>query len=238
MNDRFYKFPTTPHLLTTANSTVREDKVLSQKERDDLLQHELLVEEKMDGANLGISFDSLGKLRVQNRGEYLSVPYLGQWKALPGWLAFKSDSLFDHLNDQFILFGEWCYAQHSTFYDRLPDWFLGFDILDKNSLKFLSWARRHELCSSMAISEVPFIKKGYFTLSELEALLANSCFGDKPAEGIYLRVDDGEWTKQRAKLVRQEFIQIIEKHWSQKPITPNKLEEAPCSLVTETSGAN
>ena len=40
--------------------------------------------------------------------------------------------LFEILSEKFILFGEWCYAQHSIFYDRLPDWFLGFDIYDKD----------------------------------------------------------------------------------------------------------
>jgi hypothetical protein len=33
-----------------------------------------------------------------------------------------------------ILFGEWCRAQHSVFYSRLPDYFLAFDIWDRYEL--------------------------------------------------------------------------------------------------------
>ena len=54
----FFKFPTTPHLTILGTGKVREDKVLTQLERDYFLEHKLTVEEKIDGANLGISFDS------------------------------------------------------------------------------------------------------------------------------------------------------------------------------------
>ena len=131
MVDRFNKFPSTPHLALLGEVTLRDDKVMSESERDEFLRHEVVVEEKVDGANLGISFDDSGNIRAQNRGAYLQFPYLGQWKKLSSWLALKTDELFEQLIDRYILFGEWCYAQHSVVYDRLTDWFLGFDIYDK-----------------------------------------------------------------------------------------------------------
>ena len=39
-------------------------------QHNEFLRYELVVEEKVDGANLGISFDENGTIRVQNRGEY------------------------------------------------------------------------------------------------------------------------------------------------------------------------
>ena len=134
---------------------IRGDKVLSGSERDEFLQHGLVVEEKVDGANLGISFDSEGNIRAQNRGAYLHLPGSGQWKKLGDWLALRTDTLFEHLSDHFILFGEWCHAQHSVFYDRLPDWFLGFDIYDKQFGRFLSAERRDVLLREMRVAQVP-----------------------------------------------------------------------------------
>jgi len=120
----FFKFPSTPHLTLLGNVDIRGDKVMSESERDEFLQHELIVEEKVDGANLGFSIDSEGNIRAHNRGAYLHLPGSGQWKKLEEWLSPRTDVLFENLRDRHILFGEWCYARHSFFYDRLPDWFL------------------------------------------------------------------------------------------------------------------
>ncbi len=223
MNEDFYRFPSTPHLATLGETVVRNDKVMSEPERDEFLRHELVVEEKVDGANLGISFDSAGNLRAQNRGAYLHVPYSAQWKKLSEWLASKTDLLIDALKDQYILYGEWCYAQHSVYYDRLPDWFLGFDILDKESEKFLSCQRRDAVFRNLGITGVPLIEKGSFSLEELKRLLSKSHLSDEPPEGLYLRFDNGDWVRQRAKLVRSEFLQGVEEHWSRNRIKPNRL---------------
>lgn len=224
MNRDFFKFPSTPHLITLGNLDIRHDKVMSETERETFLKHDLVVEEKVDGSNLGISFDMEGSLYVQNRGTYLSLPASGQWNKLEEWLALRAEDLFDHLIDQFILFGEWCYARHSVFYDRLPDWFLGFDIYDKRVGRFLSTMRRDRILSRLNIARVPTITHGRFTLDELKQFLTQSKLSDQPAEGLYLRVDQGEWIKQRAKLVRPEFFQSMEHHWSRSPIMPNRLQ--------------
>lgn len=223
MKDDFFKFPSTPHLATLPGVELRDDKVLSESERNEFQQHNLVVEEKVDGANLGISFDSEGNIRAQNRGSYLHLPGSGQWKKLDQWLMPRTDSLFEYLCDRYILFGEWCYAQHSVFYDRLPDWFLGFDIYDKQVGRFLSTDRRDELFRKMCIAQVPVIARGRFTYPELKKLLSGSKLTNQPAEGLYLRFDKGDWLAQRAKLVRPEFIQSVEQHWSRSAIKPNRL---------------
>lgn len=223
MKDDFFKFPSTPHLATLAGVDIREDKVLSESERDECLLHELVIEEKVDGANLGISFDSEGNVRAQNRGAYLHLPGSGQWKKLGDWLAPRTDTLFEHLSDHFILFGEWCYAKHSVFYDSLPDWFLGFDVYDKRFGRFLSSERRDALLMEMRIVQVPVIARGHFAYMEILKLLSASKLSDQPAEGLYLRFDQGDWLAQRSKLVCPAFIQSVEQHWSRAAIKPNRL---------------
>ena len=224
MRDDFFKFPSTPHLALLGNADVRNDKVLTASEQSEFLCHELVVEEKIDGANLGISFDFDGNIRAQNRGAYLELPGSGQWKKLAEWLTPRTETFFEHLFDRYILFGEWCYAKHTVFYDRLPDWFLGFDIYDRETGRFLSCGQRDEFFRAIRICPVPTIRCGYFTLSDLSELLLQSMLGDHPAEGIYLRSDLGGWLAQRAKLVYPAFIQSIEQHWSRKNIEPNRLK--------------
>lgn len=223
MKNDFFKFPSTPHLAVLCGVEVRDDKVMSESERSSFLQHKIVVEEKVDGANLGISFDAEGDVRVQNRGSYLHLPSTGQWKKLAEWLTRRTDELLEQLMDRYILFGEWCYAQHSVIYDRLPDWFLGFDIYDKATGRFFSCTRRDELFRALGVSQVPRVDIGHFTLAQLTEFLSQSQLSDKPAEGLYLRFDQSDWLVQRAKLVRPAFIQSVEQHWSRSGIKPNRL---------------
>lgn len=223
MKEDFFKFPSTPHLVTLPGVDIRDDKVLTEIERDEFLRHEVTVEEKVDGANLGLSFDADGNIRAQNRGTYLQLLDSGQWKKLVEWLAIHIDTLFEHLSDRYILFGVWCYAQHSIYYDRLPDWFLAFDIYDRDAGRFLSSVRRDRLLCEMHISKVPAIVRGQFAYHEIQKFLSKSKLTDQPAEGIYLRIDHGNWLEQRAKIVRPAFIQTLKQHWSRSAIKPNRL---------------
>lgn len=223
MTEDFFRFPSTPHLAVLPGLNIRDDKLLTPFGQNEMLQHELLIEEKVDGANLGISFDADGSIRTQNRGAWISLPGKGQWKKLDTWLAARTDALFDALTDRYILFGEWCYARHSVAYDRLPDWFLGFDVFDRRAGRFLSAKGRDRLCSSLPIAMVPSIGRGRFSLPQLMAMPGQSKLSSEPVEGLYLRLDDDDWLLQRAKLVRADFIQAVEEHWSRRAIQPNRL---------------
>lgn len=219
----FFKFPSTPHIVLPEEAELRKEKVMPAKEIEELLQHELIVEEKVDGANLGISFDSEGNLCLQNRGSCLQEPLIGQWKQLKAWIEKKQSELFDLLLDKYILFGEWCYAVHSIYYNELPDYFIGFDLYDKKEGKFLSTDRRNKMLKYMDISIICQYSKGFFQLKDLYSLFSKSNYGDMVCEGLYIRWDENGWLKKRAKLVRYDFRQEIGEHWSRKELKRNKL---------------
>jgi len=221
----FVKFPSTPHLAVLEGVSVRQDKVFSKSEQDVFLSNKIVVEEKIDGANLGISFDSDGNIKAQNRGSYLSLPSSGQWKPLEKWLEERVEYLFDRLTDQHILFGEWCYATHSVNYGQLPDWFVGFDIFDLSSHRFLNHESRNKFFSQMGIHPVPLVASGKFSLPEAKELLSKSCFGVEPAEGLYFRIDSGDWLGGRAKIVRAHFLQAVKIHWTRQPLRFNRLAD-------------
>ena len=42
-------------------------------------------------------------------------------------------------------------------------------------------------------------------------------------EGIYLRRDQGDWLEERAKIVRPEFVEGIDGHWSEQSLKKNAL---------------
>ena len=220
----FFRFPRTPHIAWLGGDKPRDDKVLTASDARELLSHEVIVEEKVDGANLGFSLDEHGLLRAQNRGSYLSFERgHGQWKALQRWVSPRARMLVDTLHPGLMLFGEWCYAVHEIRYTKLPDWFLVFDVYDRIRNEFWSTARRNALATKLGLAVVPEIGSGRFTLSGLRALLGTSRLTEGPAEGVYIRRELQGHLVTRAKLVRREFIQAIAQHWSKKALQMNML---------------
>lgn len=219
----FYKFPSTPYIFLDNSIQKKEKNYLTDSEIEDFLNNKITIEEKIDGANLGISFDGDGNIALQNRGEFLNEPFYGQWKLLKQWINLHEDELFDVLSDKYILYGEWCYACHSVKYDRLPDWFLAFDLFDKQNYRFLSVYNRDIKLRETTLSLVPNLGYGIWTKEELPDFFSVSRVGSHNSEGIYLRLDSGDWLLKRAKIVRPEFRQQIEEHWSRKLLEKNQL---------------
>jgi hypothetical protein len=220
----FFRFPHTPHLAWLGPGTPREDKVLDIEELGTLLAADLRVEEKVDGANLGLSVDEHGSLRGQNRGSYLDLESpSGQWKPLKHWLSTRRHALVEALAPDLILFGEWCYAMHTVRYTRLPDWFLAFDVYDSANGDFWNVERRNELARRLDLAVVPELRRGRFDLNSLKNLLGRSMLTDGPAEGLYVRREQDGRLLQRAKLVRAEFVQNMDDHWSKRRLEANQV---------------
>jgi hypothetical protein len=224
----FFRFPHTPHIAWLGNGTPRDDKVLSPQDVEALLSGDVVIEEKLDGANLGFSVSPEGDVRLQNRGQYLHLPMKGQFEKLNSWLKLHSDALFDTLGDDLILFGEWCAARHSLDYDHLPDWLLVFDVFDKKSRQFWSTILRNKLAVQLDLPVVPRLASGKTTLNLLKGLLQSqtSAFRQGPPEGIVIRRESAEWLESRAKLVNPDFVQAIGAHWSSRKIEWNNLSQA------------
>ncbi len=220
----FIRFPHTPHVAWLGEGQPRGDKVLPPDEVEELLAHDVVVEEKVDGANLGFSVDEHGTLRAQNRGAFLAQkPPHPQFKPLTRWLQPREHRLAEALFPDLMLFGEWCYAVHSVRYTNLPDWFLAFDVYDRARGEFWSAARRDALVSDLGIAVVPKLGAGRFDLERLRALLGSSRLAAGPAEGLYVRREDDQRLLARAKLVRREFVQAIDEHWSKRALETNTL---------------
>ena len=220
----FFRFPHTPHLAWLGEGTPRDDKVLSDAEAAALLDAPVLVEEKLDGANLGLSLAPDGAIRAQNRGQYLVAPHTGQFSRLNAWLAQRGATLCEVLGQNLILFGEWCAARHSVAYSALPDWFLLFDVYDRVEDRFWSAQRRDKLAARLGLHVVAQISAGRTSLRNLQKLLAStpSAYGGDVLEGLVIRKDSLDWCDARAKLVRADFTQAIGEHWRRRRIEWNR----------------
>jgi hypothetical protein len=226
VNFPFIKFPSTPHIIIPPGLKIRDDKLLDDHFRNELLHQPIILEEKIDGANIGIWFDPAGQLYLQNRGQILtlasSVP--SQFGPLKAWIASRQFHFFQILSSRYILFGEWCFAKHTVFYNRLPDYFLGFDLYDREQACFLAQSRRDQFMRALEVATVPGLFAGILgSLEQLLQYLGPSRVGSDTMEGLYIRLDTTLCLAIRAKYVRPNFLQTDEIHWSQRKLEKNRL---------------
>jgi hypothetical protein len=172
-----YKYPRTHHI--EGSGIQRGDEDLAVVPLREFAGRFLVVEEKMDGANSALSFDSAGRLQLQSRGHYLNGGVRErQFHLLKTWAHRYTFELWEVLQDRYVMYGEWLYAKHTVFYTDLPHYFMEFDILDKTNLTFLSTARRRELLQTAPfVSSVKVLYEGAVdTLQTLKKLIGPSHF--------------------------------------------------------------
>jgi ATP-dependent RNA circularization protein (DNA/RNA ligase family) len=86
-----------------------------------------VIEEKMDGANVGIIRHSKG-FSLQKRNSLVGPSVHVQFDRLYNWAHTDAYERIMSLPSGVLVYGEWLYATHHIYYDRLPEYFLVFDI--------------------------------------------------------------------------------------------------------------
>lgn len=235
--DDFIKYPRTPHLFGSKGTD--DDKHLGRKASEAFIADtSLIVEEKVDGTNVGIHFTSRGRMVLQCRGHEITEGMHPQYDLFKQWTSVKRPVLEAMLGNQFILYGEWLYAKHSFHYRALPHYFFEFDIYDKDAAQFLDLATRLQMLEGTGLHTVPVIHRGRVTADQLLDLIGPSAYGsafDNPLtgktdgrmEGVYLRTEANGFVTSRAKMVRPEFVEKIKQseHWQHQVMVPNELAE-------------
>ena len=117
--DDFTKYPRTPHLFGSHGTD--DDKHLGPAESAKFIADpSLIIEEKLDGTNVGIHFAMTGRMVLQCRGHEITTGMHPQYDLFKQWATTQRPVLEAMLQNRFILFGEWLYARHSVHYRRLP----------------------------------------------------------------------------------------------------------------------
>ncbi|MGH9763171.1 MAG: RNA ligase family protein, partial [Blastocatellia bacterium] len=131
------KYPRTQHIEGSRLQPGDED--LDSVSFEVLKSKPIVVEEKLDGANSGISFGTDGRLYLQSRGHFLDGgPREKHFALFKTWANTHKRALWEALGSRYVMYGEWLYAKHTVFYDRLPHYFMEFDLLDIQKREFLS----------------------------------------------------------------------------------------------------
>lgn len=218
------KYPRTPHLAGSRLQSGDHD--LTVVSREFLAGRKLVIEEKVDGSNTGISFDETDSLVLQSRGHVLSGgPRERQFDLLKRWASHHRESLYRALGRRYVMYGEWLYARHTIPYDRLPHYFLEFDLYDRATRTFLSTERRREVLRDTPVLSVPVLAAG--RVEDVESHIGPSLFSSSElAEGLYLKREEGGIVVERCKFVRAGFLQAVAdsgSHWMDRPLEPNLL---------------
>lgn len=195
----------------------------------------LVVEEKLDGTGVSIFFDDNLQLQVWHRG---SPALSKEFTRLRSWVDSRQDTLFNLLEDRYILFGEWMLHKHAVFYDQLPTYFFESDVFDKETETFLSTLARNSLLADRGIRSVPvlaalkptklsqltdLVRKSMYQSEHWREVLWNKAekegFELKPlldqcdqsdlAEGLYIKHEDERQVLGRYKHVRRAFVENI-----------------------------
>ena len=148
-------------------------------------------------------------------------------------------AFFDVLGTRYIMYGEWMYAKHTVYYDKLPHYFMEFDIFDREAQIFLSTERRHEMLKNLPVVSVPVLKTGKFQDREdLISLLGKSNYisehktetlrqtserlgldverqvretdASDTMEGLYIKIEENGQVIDRMKYVRPSFTQTVD----------------------------
>ena len=231
------KYPRTPHIESSRFQPGDED--LDSVPFSEIAGRYLVVEEKMDGGNAGISFAEDGKLLLQSRGHYLTGgPREKHFALFKQWAHSHAVQLQEILGSRYILYGEWLYATHTVYYDALSHYFMEFDIFDRHEKVFLSTERRQQMLAGSPVVSVAVLSAGpATTLAALRAQIKPSLFktprwrealretaqgrgldADRVIaetdrsdlmEGLYLKIEEEGVVTERYKLVRPDFLTAI-----------------------------
>lgn len=197
--NRTYHFPFSP-------GTTSDDRI--QHNWTQILQHELVMTEKLDGENTCLKADG-----VYARSH--SAPTRSAWSKQM-WDLWE----LHHRNlGELEIFGESLYAIHSIEYTRLEHYFYIFAIryLDK----WLSWDEVCFYAATIELPTVPMLYRKRFTASEIEPLILTeigkgSQFGGDCEGFVFRNVGEfavNDFDCNVLKYVRKNHVKTDE-HWT------------------------
>lgn len=233
--ERMHKYPRTPHIEGSRKQAGDED--IDSVPFASIAGKRIVVEEKVDGSQAGISFDDEG-LRLQSRGHFLAGgPREAQFSPFKSWAWSIESQLREILGHRYVMYGEWLWIKHTMFYNNLPHYFMEFDIYDSETDTWLSTARRHAMLDGSGIVSVKVLADGCFEeRNQLSGLIAASNFinqhsmaGDLAEacvsagysrgieqtdqtglmEGLYIKEENDDCVLGRYKFVRKSFLDTV-----------------------------
>lgn len=235
--NRLFKYPRTHHI--EGSRFQPGDEELDSVPFEQIKGRHIVIEEKLDGANCGISFNSEGTLLLQSRGHFLDGgPREKQFALLKTWASRHKQALWERLSNRYVLYGEWLYAKHTIFYDSLAHFLFEFDILDTETREFFSTDKRRDFLDGLPVVSVPVLWAGVArSLNDLSSLVKHSLYksanwresfmqsclqngqsyeritretdSSDLMEGLYIKVEEDDRAVERYKFIRASFLTAV-----------------------------
>ena len=202
------KYNRTYHLFFSPGAT-NDDRI--SKNVDSLLGIEIVITEKLDGENCGMTDKGV---YARSHGAFTVSPWSREVRNL------HKLSVEDELGDDVYLFGENMEGIHSIEYTNLTSYFYIFGIRDNNI--WIPWEKVEEYSYLLDIPTVPVLFRGIVkTEKELkdltEKLASQPSELGGPREGIVVRnaslFHDDDFAQNVMKWVRKGHVQTDE-HWT------------------------
>jgi ATP-dependent RNA circularization protein (DNA/RNA ligase family) len=196
---------------------------LSHDDAKALLTGTVTIEEKLDGANVGIirNKSDLG-FALQKRGSLVGPSEHAQFNYFVNW-AHKNRERILRMRIGDIAYCELLYAKHNIHYTRLPSYVILFDVWDAKTKQYIGLTDIQRFSELVEIPLVPVLYSGQGPeISALIKLIGQSAYYDGLMEGIVVK----NYRKQmRGKIVRPEFMKEIDEseHWTNASIVKNSM---------------
>lgn len=199
------KYPRTYHFPFSEGAT-NDDRI--QAHWQGILQHELVVTEKLDGENSCLKKSGI---YARSHGAVNRNPW-----AKPVWDIWER---VGHTLGDLHVFGENMYAVHSLEYRELEHYFYIFGIRDGEN--WLAWEEVVEYTQLLDLPTVPVIQRSYFDEKSLKTVIEqqqrNGSRLGGASEGVVCRVaaafPETAFGESVLKYVRKNHVQTDE-HWT------------------------
>ena len=224
-------YPRIPHLFPSSEGS-GDDLVLGSKDTERFLREPVIVEEKLDGANVMLWLDpEAPRVQAAGRSGASGMDRGRQLGRLRAWAAERSERLQVLLAGGSVLYAEWLYLTHTVHYVRLPDLLIGTDLYSP-SAGFRTVDERNRRLEQAELAVPPRLFEGVLgDRGRLGALFGQSAFGDEPAEGLVLRQERRGRLLARAKVLRPGFVRVDDARWREGPrfnaVDPGGRESEP-----------
>jgi len=190
-----------------------------------LVGGEVILEEKLDGANVSLWLED-GQVACGLRSGPGAMDRAGQLGPLRAWAAQHDEALRRALGECEAIYAEWLLLSHSLGYDRLPSYLVVLDLWRPDG--FATPDERNRVCATAGLPTPPEVWRGTpGSVAAIEGRLGPSSFGPEPMEGLVVRTVDGR-PPRLAKLLRGGFDQLDDAEW-RRGRPHNRLSDAEAS---------
>ena len=199
------------HLSKEISQMTHDDIVLDNNIKFPL---ECYVQEKIDGANMGVSFNDGPVLRNREhilRKGYSKIKTNAKKQFTPAW-----NWLHEHEKDirkiekmwqsPISIYGDWMFFQHSLYYDKLPDTFMAYDIWSVEDNKYLA---PNIVANLLLETNICFMAPEKVTFNTIQEIIdfseRDSEYRTGLREGIVIKIAENEFLKDTFKVVKTRF---------------------------------